>query len=728
MHSSFLRRAARKAPLRAQIIRSHRLSNSLESASHWYSVSSNPSNTTNSSKFSGSHQPLVPIARAFSASPELIEDSENDIAFSTVETGANEAAESKPSRFEELDLHPKTLKALRRQGLHKTTEIQEKTFSVIMSGKDVVGRARTGTGKTLSFLIPSLERIVRQQTKRPKPGTQMLVIAPTRELAAQIAKEAERLVQQHDDSITSQVMYGGSSKDEDIRRLSAKSPTILVATPGRLKDHLAKTKLRGGQPFIDTLQNLQVLVLDETDRLLDMGFRQDIQDILSCLPRKRQTLLFSATLPPTVRSVIDSATTNSRDGGYELVDCIQDEDPATHTNTRTEQRHVILPSNRFWTGSMEILLELMEDKNAKIMVFFPMTSLVQLCSSLFQLRFGRRVLELHGRMHQRERDTISRRFRNASKGVLFTSDVSARGVDYPNVTHVVQIGAAESRETYIHRLGRTGRAGKRGQGLLVLPEIEAHFLQDLKGLDLPVDQKLQNQIHHVIPSKILMDELGPVAQDVRAGRDAKLEQSIKDAYQAMVAYYYQRLEDRNDTVDFVATVNSLVQNLGLNELPPIDSYRARKIGINDIPGLNIRDTWKDHNWSSGWVEEPVQPKKPFGKPYGDFEGAFDQQSGRQRQNQRITRIWEESPDAVRSRIRDPDGHGSPRPLRAVNDERSQGRRGGFRRIREQSEPQFLKLGWKQGLGGPSNNERSNSRRKNKAFQRWESPTSEFVPK
>ncbi|CAJ1940134.1 unnamed protein product [Cylindrotheca closterium] len=723
MHSSFLRRAARKAPLRAQLSRSHRLANSVESSSHRHSVSSNSFTTTACPSISAAntHGPLVPIARSFSVSPELIEDDENDVPFdSSFESKAEPVSPSKPIRFEDLDLHPKTLKALRRQGLHKTTEIQEKTFDVIVSGKDVVGRARTGTGKTLSFLLPSLERIVRQQAKRPLPGIQMLVLSPTRELAAQIAKQAETICEHHDASITSQVMFGGSSKDEDIRRLSAKSPTILVATPGRLKDHLAKTKLRGGNPFIDTLQNLQVLVLDETDRLLDMGFRQDIQDILSCLPRKRQTLLFSATLPLSVRSVIDEATANSSNGGYELVDCIQDEDPASHTNARTEQRHVVLPAHRFWTGSMELLLDLMEDKKAKIMVFFPMTSLVQLYSNLFQLRFGRRVLELHGRMHQRERSTISRRFRNAAKGVLFTSDVSARGVDYPNVTHVIQIGAAGSRETYIHRLGRTGRAGKKGQGLLVLPEIEEHFLQDLEGLVLPLDGKLQNQLDKVMPSKLLMDELGPVAQDVRVGKDRKLEQSIKDAYQAMVAYYYQRLEDRNETVDFVATINALAQNMGLSELPPIDSYRARKIGIDDIPGLNIRDSWKDKDWSSGWGEEPGRPKKPFGKPIGDFEGAFDRPSGRKQHHERTKRIWEASPNAGRGRSRNRDGGGSRSSSRYGND-RSQGPRAGFRSNREESEPQFLKLGWKHGLADPPKNERSNTRRKNKAFQRWESP-------
>lgn len=270
--------------------------------------------------------------------------------------------------------------------------------------------------------------------------------------------------------------------------------------------------------------------------------------------------------------------------------------------------------------------------------------------------------------------------------------------------------------------------------MLVLPEIEEHFLQDLEGLDLPVDRKLQSQLDKAIPSKPLMDELGPVAQDVRVGKDRKLEQFTKDAYQAMVAYYYQRLEDRNETTDFVATINALVQNLGLSELPPIDSYRARKIGIDDIPGLNIRDTWKDQDWSSGWGEAPGQPKKPFGKPYGDFEGTFDRATGRRRQHQRNRRIWEESPDAVRSRSRNRNrdernqDHGDGRNKPNHGSSRSQGRRGGFWRNNKESEPQFLKLGWKHGIEGASNNGNSNTRRKNKAFRRWESPCSESASK
>jgi ATP-dependent RNA helicase MSS116 len=530
-------------------------------------------------------------------------------------------------KFDELDIHRNSLKALHRHGLYNLTEIQEKAFDVIVSGKDVVGRARTGTGKTLAFVLPALERIVRSfdnnDNDNDTTGIQMLILSPTRELALQIGQETERLVAQHHASITSQVIYGGSSKRYDIEQFNTIGlPTILVATPGRLKDHLASTRLKRDKLFIDAVQNLQTLVLDETDRLLDMGFRRDIQDILACLPgrQKRQTLLFSATLPKSVEAMIETTVKPN----YEVIDCIQEEDPATHTNVQTEQSHIVLPSERFWSGSMDALLNLMNTKSTsggtKIMVFFPMTSLVQLYADVFNLRFGRRVLELHGKMHQRSRTTISRQFRNSKNAVLFTSDVSARGVDYPNVTHVVQIGAADSRETYIHRLGRTGRAGKRGKGLLILPELEKTFLRDLDGLDLTQDEELDKTLAQGL-SKGLDDKLGPLVQEVRAGRDPDIETRVNDAYQAMIAFYFQRYKNEDKPEEIVSTINSLVEILGLRELPAIEKRRAEKIGVDALPGINITQRWSDQKWSGSWGTTPP-PKKPFGMPYGDFEGKF----------------------------------------------------------------------------------------------------------
>ena len=408
------------------------------------------------------------------------------------------------------------------------------------------------------------------------------------------------LVSAHNNSITSQVIYGGASKREDIRRFEKNIPTILVATPGRLNDHIASTVVNG-TPFVERIQQLQVLVLDEMDRLLDLGFRREIEQILRSLPQQRQTLLFSATLPPDVRSVLKMATKKD----FLTVDCIQDEDPTTHTNAMTEQSHVILPPSRFLSGTVEILLSLIDDPKNKVMCFFPMTSLVQLYSTLFSNQFGRRVLELHGKMDQRSRSRISQKFRNSKIGTLFTSDVSARGVDYPDVTHVVMFGACNSRETYIHRLGRTGRAGKKGKGLLILPDIERHFLDDLDGLDIRVNKEWQTRMDGPA-SKQVMNELGPISQDVKSGRAQKLAEAASDSYHAMVSYYLQRSiqgPERSRQKRVVNTINGMVSDIGLPELPGIPLKRARMLGINNVPGLNIEYGWDDKSdWTSGsWV-------------------------------------------------------------------------------------------------------------------------------
>jgi ATP-dependent RNA helicase MSS116 len=348
-------------------------------------------------------------------------NNDNKIHRFSTDVAAIEEPETEPKRvrFEDIDIHPKSLKALRRRDLLHMTEIQEKTFEACVQGKDVLGRARTGTGKTVAFLLPGIERILRNPID---DQVNMLILSPTRELAAQIAEQTQMLVGVHGNAVTAQVIYGGSSKRDDIQRFEKKIPNILVATPGRLKDHLMSTNVHGTS-FVDKLQQLQVLVLDETDRLLDMGFRQEIQDILSFLPKDRQTLLFSATLPQDVRTIIRMAAKPD----YVTIDCIEDEDPMTHTNDRTEQSHVVLPPSRFLTGTVETLLDLVDNPNNKIMVFFPMTSMVQLYTNLFSFRLGRRVLELHGKMQQRSRSQISRQFRQSRSGTLFTSDVSARG-------------------------------------------------------------------------------------------------------------------------------------------------------------------------------------------------------------------------------------------------------------------------------------------------------------
>jgi len=257
-----------------------------------------------------------------------------------------------------------------------------------------------------------------------------------------------------------------------------------------------------------------------------------------------------------------------------------------------------------------------------------MTRLVQLYSKFLSLRLGYTtgVWELHGKMHQRERTVVARRFRNASQGILLTSDVSARGVDYPDVSHVIQVGAPKNRETYIHRLGRTGRAGKLGKGLLILPELEREFVEEeLEGLELFIDNHLQQRLlsnkTHSIDLEMrrnLKNELGLLRQDMIDGQDrAGMKESLRLAYHSMISYYFQTrrrggLEQSAESL--VSIINQLIQDFGLPDLPAIDSTRAKRMGIEDLPGLNIRKDWEDHSWRSN---DGFQRKE-----YGDFDEWF----------------------------------------------------------------------------------------------------------
>lgn len=244
--------------------------------------------------------------------------------------------------FEDKDnLHPQSKRALRNMNLTQMTEIQAKTFDAAASGQDVLARARTGTGKTVAFLLPSLERIL----QNPIQGqVNMLILCPTRELASQICEQTRQLTSAHS-GVSYQVMFGGSSRRRDIERLEHRVPTILVATPGRIQDHLHNTFIRDKR-FSTLFHRTQVLVLDEMDRLLDMGFRNDVEDILTYLPLQRQTLLFSATLPPGLKHLIERNMSQD----FVTVDCIHDSDPATHTNESVQQSHVVIANDQLVLG------------------------------------------------------------------------------------------------------------------------------------------------------------------------------------------------------------------------------------------------------------------------------------------------------------------------------------------------------------------------------------------
>jgi len=517
-------------------------------------------------------------------------------------TSAEESEEEEPSeyaiqdpnlltssKFADVDgLHPLSKRAIKEVlKLKSMTEIQQKTFEAASSGTDVLGRARTGTGKTMAFLLPALESLLKRRDFVAGTNVGILIVSPTRELATQIGDQAEKLLTFHR-NMKVQVVFGGTKIGRDINFLNKNIPTILVATPGRLLDHMENSKIGGRQFGYDIMKETPILVLDETDRLLDMGFRREINKIMAYLPRieHRQTLLFSATVPDELKQIMSE---NMKPDFIE-VDCIGDQGSSSaHTNAQVEQSHVVLPDmSRYISSVVQIVRRTMDNtESAKIVVFFPAARLVGFFADFFNTGLGIEVIELHSKKSQGYRNKASDKFRKAKCAVLFTSDVSARGVDYPDVTDVLQFGLPESKDQYIHRLGRTGRAGKTGQGLIVLSPFESKFLSDLRGLDVPVNQEMHGLLQDPVDSQT-MDDVDAVMDRVRNG-DEKLTTSAKQAYQAFLGYYLGQIKRTSfrQKTEVVNTANSVSTMMGLAETPGLLARTVGKMGLKGVPGIVI---------------------------------------------------------------------------------------------------------------------------------------------
>jgi len=360
-------------------------------------------------------------------------------------------------RFADLQISSESKRALSQVFKYEyMTTVQAETLPIILANggdRDCLAKAKTGTGKTLAFMIPTIEQIINYKKSSNNDNVNVLVISPTRELAQQIATETEKLLTFHNNSLRKVVtMVGGTNKNKDIKELRGKTPFV-VATPGRLLDHLQNSNLA------QRMSNLDVLIFDEADQLLDMGFRPDIERILRLLqPSKntRQTLLFSATIPEQVNDIANIALRPN----WAFVDTVGEESEQTHQHV---QQQLMISSQQDIVRNLFSILDRETSSGPyKIIVFFTTARLVGFMSELFNSvssQIGYKVLEIHSRKTQKAREKASEAFRKSSNAVMFTSDVTARGMDYPDVTFVLQVGLTD-RSQYIHRLGRTARAGK----------------------------------------------------------------------------------------------------------------------------------------------------------------------------------------------------------------------------------------------------------------------------
>ncbi|KAK4797823.1 hypothetical protein SAY86_030149 [Trapa natans] len=469
------------------------------------------------------------------------------------------------TRFDQCAVSPLSLKGIRDAGYEKMTVVQEATLPVILKGKDVLAKARTGTGKTVAFLLPSIEVVLKSpapERDQKRPPIFVLVICPTRELASQAAAEANTLLKYHP-SIGVQVVIGGTRLALEQKRMQTNPCQILVATPGRLKDHIENTA-----GFATRLMGVKVLVLDEADQLLDMGFQKDIERIIAAIPKQRQTLLFSATVPEKVRRISHIAL--KRD--HEFINTVEEGSEETHTQVR--QMQLVAPLNKQFSILYSILKDhIADDVNYKVLVFCTTAMVTAFVADLLG-ELNLNVREIHSRKSQSYRTKVSEEFRKSKGLILVTSDVSARGVDYPDVTLVIQIGLPADREQYIHRLGRTGRKGKEGQGILMLAPWEEFFLSTVR--DLPITEA-------PVPS------VDPETKKKVEKSLSHVEMKSKEsAYQAWLGYYNSNKKIGSDKSKLVELANDFSRCMGLDTPPAIPKLVIGKMGLRNVPGLRSR--------------------------------------------------------------------------------------------------------------------------------------------
>jgi superfamily II DNA/RNA helicase len=356
--------------------------------------------------------------------------------------------------FQNLKLSEKVLAAIEAAGYTTPTPIQAQAIPFALEGRDVVGIAQTGTGKTASFVLPLLTMLEKGRARARMPRS--LILEPTRELAAQVAEAIEQLGAQH--KLTVALLIGGVSFDEQEKKLE-RGADILIATPGRLLDHFGRGKL--------LMNAVDYLVIDEADRMLDMGFIPDIERICKLLPPSRQTMFFSATMPPEIQKLTEQFLRNPEQIRVS---------PVAATAKLITQKLKFSPADS--KTKRHILRELMRNeagavKNA-IIFCNRKRDVAVLHKSL--VKHGFNAAALHGDLDQRQRMATLEAFRKGEITYLAASDVAARGLDIPEVSHVFNFDVPISPEDYVHRIGRTGRAGKEGfAGMIVTPK-------EMKGL------------------------------------------------------------------------------------------------------------------------------------------------------------------------------------------------------------------------------------------------------
>lgn len=408
------------------------------------------------------------------------------------------------TNFSELNISASTLKSIKRMGFEEATPIQEGTITHAMEGRDVLGQAQTGTGKTAAFGIPLIEKI------DPKnPNIQGLIIAPTRELAIQVSEELYKLG--YDKRVKLLSVYGGQDISRQIRALKNK-PQIIVGTPGRILDHINRKTLK--------LENVNTLVLDEADEMLNMGFIEDINTILSNVPDTRQTLLFSATMPGPIRKIANTF----------MKDPVEVKIKSKEMTVENIEQFFVKAQER---EKFDVLSRIINVHQPELAIVFGRTKRrVDELSHALSIR-GYMAEGIHGDLSQAKRMSVLRQFKENKIDILVATDVAARGLDISGVTHVYNFDIPQDPESYVHRIGRTGRAGKSGMAVTFVTPREMGYLRIVEET-----------------TKKRMTPLRPPSED-----EALLGQ------QRVAMETLTELVEKNDLGDYRALASELLENL-----------------------------------------------------------------------------------------------------------------------------------------------------------------------